>query len=42
MQSCFSWSVPVPLHVSQALLRIASGQLARESHERLIAAVAPG
>ena len=36
------WPVPVPLHVSQVLLRTASEQLARESHERLIAAIAPG
>ena len=38
----FPGRCPVPLHVSQALLRTASGQLARESHEPLIAAIAPG
>jgi len=42
VQSCFPWPVPVSLHVSQALLRTASEQLARESHGRLIAAIAPG
>ena len=32
----------VSLHVSQALLQAVSERLARESHERLIAAIAPG
>jgi hypothetical protein len=42
VQGCFPLPVPVPLHVSQALLWTTSEQLARESHGRRIAAIVPG